>query len=64
MTVLDFARSALDVARDELGFTGNMVAADLTEPEDRAAYRRTLEAAIEPVQPLTWSLLRHVSRET
>jgi hypothetical protein len=66
VTVLDIAEPALAVAREELGFTGNTVAADirewqpereyrlwhdravfhfLTTPEDRAAYRRTLEAA-------------------
>lgn len=69
VTVLDIAASALAVARDEVGFTGNIVVADvrewrperryrvwhdravfhfLTTPEDRAAYRRTLDAAVEP----------------
>ena len=69
VTVLDIADSALAVARDELGFTGNIVAADvrrwrperryrlwhdravfhfLTAPEDRAAYRQTLNAAVVP----------------
>lgn len=68
VTVLDIAGSALTVARDEVGFTGNTVVADvrewrpsrryrlwhdravfhfLTAAEDRAAYRQTLEAAVE-----------------
>lgn len=68
VTVLDIAAPALAVARDELGFTGNTVVADvrewrpvrryrlwhdravfhfLTAAEDRAAYRRTLEAAVD-----------------
>lgn len=138
VTLLDIAESAVAMARDDLGFTGNMVTADvtgwrpqrryrlwhdravfhfLTAAADREAYRRTLEAAIEPdgwvvlgtfaadgsqqcsrlptaryspdalaaefadwqvvdvrreehrtpwdaVQPFTWLLLRHVSRET
>ncbi|WP_370364925.1 trans-aconitate 2-methyltransferase [Catenulispora sp. GP43] len=69
VTVLDIAESALAVARDELGFTGSTIAADvrewrpehryqlwhdravfhfLTAEEDRAAYRRTVDAAVEP----------------
>jgi 2-polyprenyl-3-methyl-5-hydroxy-6-metoxy-1,4-benzoquinol methylase len=69
VTVMDIAVSALDAAREELGFTGNTVVADvrewrpagryrlwhdravfhfLTDPEDRAAYRRTMDAAVEP----------------
>ena len=69
VTVLDIAASALAVARDEVGFTGNIVVADvrewrperryrvwhdravfhfLTTPENRAAYHRTLDAAVEP----------------
>jgi trans-aconitate methyltransferase len=67
--VLDAAALALIAARNELGFTGNTVAADvrgsrpnrqyrlcydravlhfLTAPEDRVAYRQTLDAAVEP----------------
>ncbi|NUP53265.1 MAG: class I SAM-dependent methyltransferase [Catenulispora sp.] len=138
VTLLDVAESAVATARDELGFTGNTVTADvtrwqprrryrlwhdraifhfLTAAADREAYRWTLEAAIDPdgwmvlgtfaadgpeqcsglptarhdadalaaefpgwqvvatrreehrtpwgaVQPFTWLLLRHVSRET
>jgi len=39
VTVLDIAQSALAVVRDELGFTGNMVAADIRQWQPHRRYR-------------------------
>ena len=46
VTVLDIAESALIVARDELGFTGNMVAADVRYWQPDRRYRLWHDRAV------------------